>query len=638
MARRVDILRSVMAGASAPAIFGMLLIAAIASTFYVRDLRSAAEVRIERLAQIVVANASDAVIRDAHPEVATALSAFRAEPAIVAAAIYDDRGALLGTYVRAASPTYEVPSLPQRDALSWTTDLLWPVQIQQRTAGTIYVASDAAMLRPRLATYASILAASLAIGGAFVLLFVRRTRRRILHPLAELTSVVDRAAADRDYGLRSTSASRDDEIGALASRVNDVLGEMDERYRELRERRDHLEEDVAMRTTQLSATNALLTEAKNSAEEAARINAELHHKNQLILNAAAEGIFGVDAKGVVTFINPAAAEMLGWDAHELVGRPLHARIHPAAEEDRVQCPLCPAMVAAGPRALPRMATRSGSLPVEFTASDLRDGAGEIVGKVVTFRDVSERVAIEKMKDEFIATVSHELKTPLTSIRGALSLVASGSLGALGDKSQRMLHIALTNSDRLMRLVQDILDTERLTSGRVELRRAAIEIAPLLEEACAVMQPMADAAGVQLSIGESVDAVVDADGDRLMQTLTNLLSNAIKFSPSGGLVQLVAVPFGESVELRVIDQGRGIPAEKLGLVFERFRQVDLNDARDKGGSGLGLAICRGIIEAHGGSMHVESTIGEGSTFFVRLPTIESAVHFDAAVSNAAVQRT
>jgi PAS domain S-box-containing protein len=368
----------------------------------------------------------------------------------------------------------------------------------------------------------------------------------------------------------------------------------------------------------------LLIEAKDAAVSSANAHAELSRRNGLILESAAEGIFGIDPDGRTTFINRAGAAMLGWDADELIGRELHPLVHPSDSE--IICPICSEeKKGIATRASAFITRRGESIFVDFTAGEMHADANDHTGTVITFRDISQRVAVERMKDEFMATVSHELRTPLTSMRGALGLLSNTALGPATPKGQRMVEVALANAERLMRLVNDILDSERLTSGSIELRKTSFNAADLMEQVADVMGPMAERTGVRLTL-DPVQAEICADSDRLTQTLTNLVSNAIKFSPAGSVIRLWAEIDPRNVIFHVTDRGRGIPADKLQLVFERFKQVELADANDKGGSGLGLAICRGIAEAHGGTISVTSVVGEGSTFSVTLPVLVRELGF------------
>jgi signal transduction histidine kinase/DNA-binding response OmpR family regulator len=233
------------------------------------------------------------------------------------------------------------------------------------------------------------------------------------------------------------------------------------------------------------------------------------------------------------------------------------------------------------------------------------------------RDRAEREAVERLKDEFVSVVSHELRTPLTSIRGSLGLLHAGLMGPISPKAKHMLDVALSNTDRLIRLINDILDIERMRSGRIPMELARADARELVHRSIDGLKDLAESASVTLvAQAESIPLTVDAD--RIVQTLTNLISNAIKFSPAESRIEIGARRTPESALFSVKDYGRGIPPEKLEAVFGRFEQVDTSDAREKGGSGLGLAISRNIVQLHGGDIWVESTLGEGSTFWFTLP--------------------
>ena len=347
----------------------------------------------------------------------------------------------------------------------------------------------------------------------------------------------------------------------------------------------------------------------------------LHLQHERILSSIDEGIVMVDPEGRVTFANPAAARMIGCSTDDLAGQVLHEIVHPACALADGDC-----AISAPPSSAPRRGTDEsitrvdGSVfPAEFVRLDLWEGDVRS-GTLLTLRDVSERRIVERMKDEFVSIVSHELRTPLTSIRGSLGLLASGKFGALPDRAQRLVEIADTNTDRLVRLINDLLDIERMQSGKITMEKEDTNAGDLMRQAAELMRPMAEKAGLRLVV-EPLDAALFADPDRLLQTLSNLLSNAIKFSPEGGTVRLQGEMKAGQIELRVTDEGRGIPADKQELVFQRFMQVDSSDAREKGGTGLGLPICRSIVEQHGGKIWVESRCGQGSTFTVSLPWTE-----------------
>ena len=345
---------------------------------------------------------------------------------------------------------------------------------------------------------------------------------------------------------------------------------------------------------------------------------QLDRQKTFILNSVADGIIGVDALNHIAFINPAAAHMIDQAESALIGREVHEVLHPPGNACEAACPTRRAFHAgdgaSGQDVFYRGSGRS--FPVEFSLTPLIE-QGESVGRVLSFRDISQRYALDHMKDEFISTVSHELRTPLTSIRGALGLLSAGLLGNVSDKANSLLRIAVANSDRLVRLINDILDLERMQSGRAPLSFRRIPLDDLVRQAIETMQPMAEAEEVRLAC-ESVPSPIEADADRLLQVMTNLLSNAIKFSPPHSVVRIVVYRAPDGVTVSVIDEGRGVPADKLESIFDRFQQVDASDSRQKGGTGLGLAICRTIVLQHGGRIWAEQNGSRGATFRFFLP--------------------
>jgi len=350
---------------------------------------------------------------------------------------------------------------------------------------------------------------------------------------------------------------------------------------------------------------------------------KLYRQQEILLNSVADGICGLDCNGLVSFANPAAVSMLGAASSGLNGLPVHDLLHgyaPPGSECGDDCALLRAtgrlqlMATSGEDTIYRV---DGSpFRVDYALTPILDH-GRLSGSVLSFRDISQRYALDRLKDEFISTVSHELRTPLTAIRGALGLLAHGSLVQLNDKSANLLRIAVANSERLLRLINDILDLERMQSGRDRLVFRKVQLAQIVRQAIDCMVPVADAAGVQL-IHDTTQVEVAADPDRLLQVLTNLLSNAIKFSPKNSTVSVLMRPDPNGVTLSVVDPGRGIPADKLETVFGRFQQVDASDARQKGGTGLGLAICRTIVHQHSVRIWAERNPVRGSSFRMFLP--------------------
>lgn len=356
-----------------------------------------------------------------------------------------------------------------------------------------------------------------------------------------------------------------------------------------------------------------------------------------ILNSAAYSMLSTDTTGVIQTVNAAAEKWLGYTDAELAGSNVTI-VHDAQELRSRGDQLTRAMGMPVPGDYQALVTKARygvadefectylrkdgtRFPVLLAVTALRSGANDLSGYLMIAADLSERQAIRKMMDEFVSIVSHELRTPLTSIKGALGLLAGGVTGVLPPKAAEMANIAQGNVERLSRLVNDILDLQRIESGRITMDKRPCNIADLVKESAESVHLVAEAEGVTI-LTSCCEASVQADRERIVQAFVNLLGNAIKFSPRGGRIEFAAERTSGGVLFRVKDEGRGIPREKLETIFERFVQVDASDAREKGGTGLGLAICRTIIEQHAGRVWAESEPGRGSTFYVQLPVAES----------------
>ena len=351
----------------------------------------------------------------------------------------------------------------------------------------------------------------------------------------------------------------------------------------------------------------------------------VRRQQQLILSAVDDGIFGMDLDGRFTFVNPAAARMLGFTADQLIGKFTHETIHHHHADGSIHsaanCPILKAIERREPvRIRDDVFWRADntSFPVEYSANPIVED-GQISGMVVSFQDVAEQRRLDRMKDEFISTVSHELRTPLTSLRASLGLIASGSLEKRPEKQKQMIDVALSNSERLIRLVNDILDFDAGERDGMTLDRKIIPIIDLLRRATDIAHTEANRAGIAFRF-DAPGYSVYADEERILQVISELIHNAIKFSPPHTVIRLSAESFSaDQVKVTVADQGNGIPEDKLEFIFERFRQGDASDTRDLGGTGMGLALCRQIIRQHGGRIWVDSEVGKGSSFQFTLPT-------------------
>ncbi len=359
--------------------------------------------------------------------------------------------------------------------------------------------------------------------------------------------------------------------------------------------------------------------SRKQAEEGLR-NSEA--RIRAIIENSLTGLVLTDQRGLIQLANPAAERIFGYSRDELMGQHLAMLLPEAVGEDKVSF-----LKRAREKALGRVTEwqclrRNGEIfPVELSFYEFDTPEGRrLAGNL---RDLSERHEVDRLKKEFISTVSHELRTPLTSIRGSLSLLTSGIFGALPPEAADMLRVADRNTVRLISLINDILDLERLETGKMEMHFEMQPLAPVLQRAFESVGSFARQQSLSVNVLPT-EATVLADSDRLVQVLVNLLSNAVKFSPAGSEITISASAQKGWVEVRVQDQGRGIPAKFLDKIFERFRQVEASDDRQKGGTGLGLAICKNIIEQHRGTIGVSSEEGKGSTFWFRIPAVAAQV--------------
>ena len=442
----------------------------------------------------------------------------------------------------------------------------------------------------------------------------------------------------------------------LADRFASVIYQT-QLYREVQALNADLEQRVQQRTLELQQLNESLKQeilererTLNELQKARDSLKRLSHQNELILNSAGEGIYGIDLEGKAVFVNSASAKILGYSKAKLINQFMHDLLKHSTPEGTVytweQSPIFKTLSYGQTHHVTGDLFQRAdgfSFPTEYVSTSICED-GEIIGAVILFKDITDRQMIESMKDEFIAVVSHELRTPLTSIRTALGLLAQKNLDIPPLKRQRMVEIAFSNTNRLVRLVNDILDAERIKLGKITLNQKTCNLASIMSQATDEMRAMAENRGITLSVSPlSVELWVDPD--RIIQTLTNLLSNAIKFSTVNSTVKMSAktidIETKSSIQnqlnhkgiaaieagletsktlllIEVSDQGQGIPQNKLEAIFGRFERLNVSNTSHQGGTGLGLAICRSIIQEHHGKIWAQSTVGMGSTFYLTLP--------------------
>jgi PAS domain S-box-containing protein len=358
---------------------------------------------------------------------------------------------------------------------------------------------------------------------------------------------------------------------------------------------------------------------------------QAEEKFRLAVEACPSGMIMVDRSGTIIMVNSEIERLFGYARAELIGKPLDMLVpagqrghHAQLRNDFSSRPEARRMGAG--RNLYARRKDGSEFSVEVGLNPVQTADGPIVLGVVV--DISERQRNERMKDEFVSTVSHELRTPMTSIAGSLGLLTGGAAGALPAPAQRLLSIAYSNSQRLVRLINDILDIQKIESGKMTFDFKPVDVRGLVEQAIESNRGFALNYGTRVGLAEGASAIVRADVDRLTQVITNLLSNAIKFSPAGGEVAISIDARGDGVRVSVRDRGSGIPDEFRARIFEKFAQADASDTRQKGGTGLGLNIVKQIVAQHGGRVGFEPADGGGTIFYFELPISEGDIVPDA----------
>jgi PAS domain S-box-containing protein len=378
-----------------------------------------------------------------------------------------------------------------------------------------------------------------------------------------------------------------------------------------------------------------------------RVEATLQESNRRwrsLLDQVQLMVVGLDAQGVVEYVNPFFLQVTGYTESEVMGQEWFKTFVVPQEWQMSRTHFVDLLEQHVPYShyQNRIITKSGEERIIVWNNTVLQDTTEnptyshlntkTIGVIGIGKDITEQHKLERLKSEFVSIVSHELRTPLTSMQVALSLLDQQWVDPASEEGQGMIHVTTEGVDRLVRLVNDILDLERLESGKVHIKKQSCYPSDLIQTAINQMKNLANQSDIQFEVSV-VSYPIQADPDRLIQVLTNLLSNAIRFSPCHSLIKIQVERFSSMsaddlspipfLQFMIQDQGCGIPSNQLESIFDRFQQLDASDSSAKGGTGLGLAICRSIIEQHGGRIWAESNlqIGKGSCFYFTLPILE-----------------
>ena len=424
-------------------------------------------------------------------------------------------------------------------------------------------------------------------------------------------------------------------------------GEGVDHYETVRCARDNRLVQVSLSVSPIRGPDGTIIGASSIARDVTatkRLERDARHFSAIIASSE-DAIISKNLEGTIITWNRAAERMFGYAAAEIIGRSIRLIVPTdrQAEEDHVL-----ATVARGDTVehfeTIRQRKDGTFVPISLTVSPIRDTSGRVIGASKIARDITDRVEADEerrrlleiarsashLKDDFLATLSHELRTPLSAIVGYIRLMQSGLLPP--DKQGQAVETISRNATSLTQIVEDVLDVSRIVSGKLRLNVQPVELAEIVREAIATMQPASEAKGIRVDLMlDPVATQVSGDPDRLRQVLWNLFSNGVKFTPRGGRVQIRLERVNSHVEVTVADNGIGIPAEFLPHLFERFTQADSGVSRLHGGLGLGLAISRHLVELQGGRISAQSPgPGLGSTFCVELPIRSIGAHVSSQV--------
>ncbi|VAW89320.1 Osmosensitive K+ channel histidine kinase KdpD [hydrothermal vent metagenome] len=343
-----------------------------------------------------------------------------------------------------------------------------------------------------------------------------------------------------------------------------------------------------------------------------------------VLNNIADGIITTDETGIIESFTLAASKIFGYTEEEVKGKNItllmpvtYKKAHSEGLQQYIKnnnkTIIDNRVEVEGQR-------KNGDIfPLELSINEMKIGNQRLFSGIA--RDITKHKRTEKLKNEFVSTVSHELRTPLTSISGSLRLIIGGALGDIPSQVKEMLIIANNNTDRLLLLINDILDMQKIEAGNMTFVPCIMEVEPLIKQAVEVNQAYAEQFSINLKIiNNQKNIQINADSARLIQVLYNLISNAVKFSPTGSTVELNSIAMDGHINISVIDHGTGIPTSFHNKLFEKFTQADSSNTRKTGSTGLGLSISKAIIEKHEGEIGFSTEEGAGSCFWFKLPIV------------------
>jgi PAS domain S-box-containing protein len=529
------------------------------------------------LAGIIASNSSAALAFDSRNDAQDILGALKGNPHTVAACLFDEQNRLFVAYP-AQLDSKLLPATPQPSGYRFSNGFLEgyePVMQQSGRLGTLYIKSDLKEIYTQLGNL--IFIAGLLFTGSLIIAYFISVllQRRITRPILLLENTARTVSDEHDYSVRAVKAT-DDELGALTDAFNHMLGE------------------IELQSTTIGQLAA-------------------------IVESSNDPIISMALDGVITSWNDSAERTFGYTADEMIGKSILTIVPPERQEEEADLL---ARLEQGERIeqfeTQRLTRNKQLLDVSLTISPVKDTRGRIIGSSKIARDISEKKQAERRKNDFIGMVSHELKTPLTSIRSYVQVLLAE---AKRRNSDAFIVNALMRTNvqtkKMSHMIQDFLNLARLEEGRVQLMLEEFQIQPLIEEIAGDAQFLTT--NHVIVTDNCADVVIKGDREKIGQVLMNLLTNAIKYSPKGGDINITCIPGTGTAQIRVTDQGLGISLAEQKMLFQRFYRVENEQVRTVSGFGIGLYLVSEMLRYHNSRIEVESQEGVGSSFYFTLET-------------------
>jgi PAS domain S-box-containing protein len=559
----------------------LLIMCSVYIVFEYSNYKNTLRSNVSTLGVVIAANSSAALAFQSRTDAMETLNALKANKHIVAAGLYDSYGNLFATYPSNISPKF-LPAKPGKAGYTFAGHYLTgfePVYQKFSQLGTLYIKSDMTEIYDEIKSLMliAIILIAISLFVAYILSF--RIQTVIAQPIVSIKQTATMVSENNDYSLRAVKTSND-ELGSLTDTFNDMLGQIEIQNIEIKE--------AAIESSKLAA----------------------------IVKSSNDAIVGMTLEGIINSWNDAAERMFNYTADEIIGQSIMQLVPVEVQEEEIQ-------ILSGLKkgeSITQLETRRLTkdkklLDVSLTISPVKDALGNIIGSSKIARDISEKKLEEQRKNDFIAMVSHELKTPLTSIRSYIQVLLTKARHEDDPFKLNALTRADAQSKKMTTMINDFLNLTRLEEGKIQLTKELFDLHPVIEDVTSDAQFLTTSHTILFKGCDGVK--VYADKDKIGQVMINLLSNAVKYSPNNSTIIVECIVDAGKVKICVTDQGIGISTADQKKLFDKFYRVKNDKAKTVSGFGIGLYLVAEILQYHNSKIEVESQEGSGSTFWFSL---------------------